>query len=69
MNHESAQGTLVVTGASRGIGAAVARLGAKHGYAVAVNFSTGGKEAEKIVADIRAGGGRAIAVQDRKSVV
>lgn len=62
MNHESAHGTLVVTGASRGIGAAVARLGAKHGYAVAVNFSTGGREAERIVADIRAGGGRALAV-------
>jgi NAD(P)-dependent dehydrogenase (short-subunit alcohol dehydrogenase family) len=52
----------VVTGASRGIGAAIARLGAKRGYRVAVNFSTGGMEAEKIVADIRAGGGRAIAV-------
>jgi NAD(P)-dependent dehydrogenase (short-subunit alcohol dehydrogenase family) len=63
MSHESGEGTLVVTGASRGIGAAIARLGAKHGYAVAVNFKTGKMEAEKIVADIRAGGGRALAVQ------
>jgi len=62
MSHASTPGTLVVTGASRGIGAAVARLGAKRGYAVAVNFSTGGMAAERIVADIRAGGGKAIAV-------
>src|SRR5215470_10383328 len=62
MSLESAQGTLVVTGASRGIGAAIARLGAKHGYAVAVNFASEGMEAGKIVADIRAGGGKAIAV-------
>lgn len=39
-----------MTGASRGIGAAVARLGAKYGYAVALNYSTGEKEA-KVVAD------------------
>jgi len=62
MSNKSDQGTLVVTGASRGIGAAIARLGAKRGYAVVVNFSSGGKEAEKIVDDIRAGGGKAIAV-------
>jgi NAD(P)-dependent dehydrogenase (short-subunit alcohol dehydrogenase family) len=62
MSDESDRGTLVVTGASRGIGAAIARLGARHGYAVAVNFSSGEKQAEKIVDDIRAGGGKAIAV-------
>jgi NAD(P)-dependent dehydrogenase (short-subunit alcohol dehydrogenase family) len=62
MSHESTRGTLVVTGASRGIGAAIARLGAKHGYRVAVNFLTAGMAAEKIVADIRAGGGKAMAV-------
>ena len=38
-------GTLIVTGASRGIGAAVAWLAGERGYAVAVNFSTGEAEA------------------------
>jgi len=56
-------GTLIVTGASRGIGAAVAALGGERGYAVAVNFLTGELEAKKVVAAILAGGGRAIAIQ------
>src|SRR5438477_4035505 len=55
-------GTLIVTGASRGIGAAVAMLGGERGYAVAVNFSTGETEAAKVVDQIEAGGGRAIAI-------
>jgi NAD(P)-dependent dehydrogenase (short-subunit alcohol dehydrogenase family) len=56
-------GTLVVTGASRGIGAAVARLAAQRGYAVAVNFCTGEAEAARVVADIIGEGGRAIAIR------
>lgn len=56
-------GTLVVTGASRGIGAAVALLAAKRGYAVAVNFSTGAAEAKSVVDEIVTGGGRAITIQ------
>jgi NAD(P)-dependent dehydrogenase (short-subunit alcohol dehydrogenase family) len=55
-------GTLIVTGASRGIGAAIARLAAQHGYAVAVNFNSGEKEAKIIVAEIKAAGGRALAI-------
>ncbi len=55
-------GTLIVTGGSRGIGAAVARLAAQRGYAVAVNYCTGEAEAKKVVAEITSGGGRAIAV-------
>jgi NAD(P)-dependent dehydrogenase (short-subunit alcohol dehydrogenase family) len=55
-------GTLIVTGASRGIGAAVARLAAKRGYAVAVNFSSGEQEASRVVEDIRSDDDRAIAV-------
>ncbi|MGC2450782.1 MAG: SDR family oxidoreductase [Candidatus Sulfotelmatobacter sp.] len=55
-------GTLIVTGASRGIGAAIARLAAKRGYAVAVNYSTGETEARKIAAEIAADGGRALAI-------
>lgn len=56
-------GTLIVTGASRGIGAAVARLAGGRGYAVAVNFSTGKVEAEKIADEIKSSGGRALAIQ------
>jgi len=51
--------TLIVTGASRGIGAAVARLAGQHGYAVAVNFNSGEAGAKKIAADIVSAGGRA----------
>ena len=56
------RGTLIVTGASRGIGAAIALLAGKRGYAVAVNFSTGEAEAKKIANEIVAGGGRALAI-------
>jgi NAD(P)-dependent dehydrogenase (short-subunit alcohol dehydrogenase family) len=55
-------GTLIVTGGSRGIGAAIARLAAQRGYAVAVNFSRGESEAKRIVNEIQASGGRAIAI-------
>lgn len=56
-------GSLVVTGASRGIGAAIATLAAECGYAVAVNFATGETEANAIVTEIEAGAGRALAIQ------
>jgi NAD(P)-dependent dehydrogenase (short-subunit alcohol dehydrogenase family) len=56
-------GTVIVTGASRGIGAATARLAGMRGYHVAVNFSTGAAEAQEIVEDIRGAGGRAAAIQ------
>jgi len=56
-------GTLIVTGASRGIGAAIATLAGERGYAVAVNFATGEGEAKKVVNEIVAAGGRAIAIQ------
>jgi NAD(P)-dependent dehydrogenase (short-subunit alcohol dehydrogenase family) len=55
-------GTLIVTGASRGIGAAVAGLAAQRGYAVAVNFVHGENEAKKVVDEIDGRGGRAIAI-------
>jgi NAD(P)-dependent dehydrogenase (short-subunit alcohol dehydrogenase family) len=54
---------LVVTGASRGIGAATARLAARRGHAVCVNYRAAREEAEALAAEIRAGGGDAIAVQ------
>jgi NAD(P)-dependent dehydrogenase (short-subunit alcohol dehydrogenase family) len=55
--------TLLVTGGSRGIGAATALLAAAEGYAVVVNFLRDGGAAEAVVAKIRAAGGRAAAVQ------
>lgn len=55
-------GVLIVTGASRGIGAACARLGARAGYKVVVNYGRSRDAALAVVADIEAAGGRAIAV-------
>jgi NAD(P)-dependent dehydrogenase (short-subunit alcohol dehydrogenase family) len=57
------QGTLIVTGASRGIGAAIATLAAARGFFVAVNFSTGPAEAQSVVEQIIQAGGRASAIQ------
>jgi NAD(P)-dependent dehydrogenase (short-subunit alcohol dehydrogenase family) len=53
---------LVVTGASRGIGAATARLAGARGYAVCVNYRANRTAADAVVADITQSGGRAIAV-------
>ena len=54
---------LLVTGASRGIGAATARLAAQAGWAVAVNYADNALAADEVVRAIRAAGGRALAVQ------
>lgn len=54
---------LVVTGGSRGIGAATCRAGGAAGYAVAVNYRSGQREAEAVAQEICAAGGRALAVQ------
>ncbi len=54
---------LLVTGASRGIGAATAVLAAQRGYAVAVNYTVNARAAEAVVDRIRAAGGEALAVQ------
>jgi NAD(P)-dependent dehydrogenase (short-subunit alcohol dehydrogenase family) len=53
---------LLVTGASRGIGAATARLAARRGWAVAVNYASNSLAADEVVRAIRAEGGTAIAV-------
>jgi NAD(P)-dependent dehydrogenase (short-subunit alcohol dehydrogenase family) len=53
---------ILVTGGSRGIGAATAKLAAQRGYAVAVNYVSNRQAAESVVADIVSGGGRAIVV-------
>jgi 3-oxoacyl-[acyl-carrier protein] reductase len=53
----------VVTGASKGIGAAIAKSLAAEGAAVVVNYASSKQDAERIVEEITAGGGKAIAVQ------
>ncbi len=54
---------VLVTGASRGIGAATARLAAAEGYDVAVNYLRDRGAAEALVAEIESTGRRAVAVQ------
>jgi NAD(P)-dependent dehydrogenase (short-subunit alcohol dehydrogenase family) len=54
---------LVVTGGSRGIGAAVCRLGAARGYGVVVNYVGNVEAAEAVCHDIHALGGEAVAVR------
>ncbi|WP_408967948.1 SDR family oxidoreductase [Paraburkholderia sp. BL6669N2] len=53
----------IVTGASRGIGAAVAQRLAKDGFAVAVNYASSSAEADQLVAELTAAGAKAIAVK------
>lgn len=54
---------LLITGGSRGIGAATARLAARQGYSVCLNYRIGEDEAASVVAAIEAEGGRAFAVR------
>ena len=54
---------LLVTGGGRGIGAATAKLAAARGYAVAVNYKSDAKAAERVVAEIAKAGGQAVAIQ------
>lgn len=54
---------VIVTGASRGIGAATAKKMAEQGYAVCVNYRAQSEAAHQVVRDIQANGGKAIAVQ------
>ena len=54
---------LLITGGSRGIGAATALLASKEGYAVAVNYRANSLAADEVVRQIQANGGKAMAVQ------
>lgn len=54
---------VLITGGSRGIGAATARLAAQQGYAVAINYSSNSQAALALVESIQAAGGKALAVQ------
>jgi NAD(P)-dependent dehydrogenase (short-subunit alcohol dehydrogenase family) len=56
---DAARGTLVITGASRGIGAATARLAVARGYSVAVNYATGRDAASALVRQLESAGGTA----------
>jgi NAD(P)-dependent dehydrogenase (short-subunit alcohol dehydrogenase family) len=55
-------GTVIVTGASRGIGAAIATLAGAHGFSVAVNFVSGQAEAQSVAEQIVSAGGCALAI-------
>ena len=63
MSAGSSDRILLVTGGSRGIGAAIARLAAARGYAVGINYRSRGDAADAVVAEITATGGRAVAIQ------
>src|SRR4051794_8523720 len=54
---------LLVTGGSRGIGAACARLAGREDYKIAVNYRDNAKAAADVVAEVEAAGARAIAIQ------
>ena len=63
MTENNHRKTAIVTGASGGIGRAVAVRLARDGFAVVVNYAGNAARAEEIVAEIKAAGGQAIAVQ------
>jgi NAD(P)-dependent dehydrogenase (short-subunit alcohol dehydrogenase family) len=59
---------VLITGGSRGIGAATARLAAARGYTVAITYLERGNAAEAVVSEVKAAGGTAIALQADVSV-
>ena len=63
MDKTSPKRTVLITGGSRGIGAATSWLCAQRGWAVAVNYTSDAAAAQAVVARIQAGGGTALAVQ------
>lgn len=56
------RGALIVTGGGRGIGAAICRAVARDGWDVVVNYSRSHDAAERVVSDIHAAGGNAVAI-------
>lgn len=58
----------VITGASKGIGAGIAKAYGREGASVVVNYASDAAGAEKVVSEIKAGGGKAIAVQGNVAV-
>ena len=62
MNQDTGK-VAIVTGASRGIGAAIAERLAHEGFAIVVNYAAGAADAEALVAKIESSGGKAISAQ------
>jgi NAD(P)-dependent dehydrogenase (short-subunit alcohol dehydrogenase family) len=63
MDNNASGGTLIVTGAGRGIGRAVAMLASARGFSVAVNYARDAQSAADVVRNITSSGGRATAIQ------
>jgi 3-oxoacyl-[acyl-carrier protein] reductase len=63
MSKKLANKVAVVTGASKGIGAAIAKQLAEEGAAVVVNYATSREGADRVVSEITGSGGKALAVQ------
>jgi len=63
MDGKASRGTLIVTGAGRGIGAAVAKLAGARGYRVAVNYARNAQAAADVARHIVSSGGRATVIQ------
>lgn len=63
MNEIQPTPLILITGGSRGVGAATARLAAAQGYEVAITFISREADAHKVVADVEAAGRRALAIR------
>jgi NAD(P)-dependent dehydrogenase (short-subunit alcohol dehydrogenase family) len=63
IDNKASEGTLIVTGAGRGIGRAVAKLAGERGFSVAVNYVQDAHSATELVGHIARSGGRATAIQ------
>ncbi len=59
----TAKGTVLITGGSRGIGAATVRLAAKRGYTVCFSYRSNTRAAEQLVQEVEATGCHALGVQ------
>jgi len=62
-SHTTDRGVMLITGASRGIGAATARLAARRGWSVAIVYRDRDAQAADVVREIESDGGRAVAIR------